>query len=126
MRVMKVLAATLVIGLAGCHNDSTGPVGPMEGTWQGSVTGLSMDLYLTDRGGKVSGTGDMAGSDVVNPPIMFNVSGTENGSTFVTTLTATDRTGTVSFTGSVTSSTTLTASLDGSGFTSLGISFTRQ
>jgi len=114
MRVTRVLAAAVVIGLAGCHHDSTGPAGPLNGSWEGSVTGeFTMDATLSDRNGSVTGSGVLSGPAIVNPPIDFTVSGTDNGGSFNMILTAQGRSGNPTYSGSVVSADTLSGTFGG-------------
>jgi hypothetical protein len=119
MRMMSVLGISATLFLAACHKDSTGPAGPLDGSWSGSVPGINMNATFGDHGGAVSGSGDFDGAGIVSPPIDFDAVGTDNGSSFSVTLTAQGRSGSVTFAGTVTNSTTLTGTLSGSLSTSM-------
>ena len=119
MRMMSVLGISAALLSAACHKDSTGPAGALDGSWSGSVPGISMSATFTDHGGAVAGSGEFTGSSIASPPIDFNAVGTDDGSSFSVTLTATGRSGSVSFSGTVTNSTTLTGTLSGGLSTSM-------
>jgi len=111
--MLVALGFTATLFVSGCHKDSTGPAGPLDGSWSGSVPGIAMSATFSDHGGAVSGSGAFSGTSIVDPPIDFAVAGTESGTTFNVTLTAQGRSGSVTFSGTVTNSSTLTGTLGG-------------
>ena len=61
--------ATLLVPVLalGCGDDPAGPpYADFSGEWRGSLTGISVRLYLTDSDGDVSGTGILSAAQTLN------------------------------------------------------------
>lgn len=123
-RQLILLAA---LSLAACKS-STSPLGPLQGSWSGSVPAeFTIDVSLRDQGGSVSGTGDIAGPAIAGGgPFFLSIAGGENGSTYRLTLSSQGFTQSVTATGTLFSKDTVTAFLSGSGFSGDSLELVRQ
>src|SRR5215472_17702170 len=96
----RAMLAVVVLSLVACKS-STGPPGPLQGSWSGFVpASFTFDANLTDHGGTVGGSGDMSGPSISGGgPILLSITGGENGSTYKMTLTSGGLSGVVTVTG---------------------------
>ena len=114
----SLLTVFIALAIAGCGS-STAPKPTVNGTWIGSLSGLTMTL-TSQTGTQVTGNGQLSGSstipvtvtggfDVPNLTIQLSSSGFQ----------PTNYTGTLS-------QHTITGALNGSGFDNLSLTLTRQ
>src|SRR5437762_1268354 len=67
--VVAAVAATLATA---CKKDAAGPVGPLNGHWQGAGSGFTMDYTLKDDDSGLSGGGTVYGPvSRGSPPSIF-------------------------------------------------------
>jgi hypothetical protein len=103
------------------RTDQSAPIA-VEGRWSGPVDSVAtLNLTLSRSGSSVGGSGSLVST---NTTIPFDVSGTYTAPNFVLTLTAQGYQP-LNFTGTA-SATTLSGTLDGSGFTNTSVTLTRQ
>jgi hypothetical protein len=126
---MKRLAIVALIGLMACGNDSSAGVGPKataSGTWSGTmhgsdVEGITLTMTIVESNGTVTGSANLGGTNV---PKALTLTGTWAAPTLSVTLTEGGLHPPSNLTGTITGN-TLTASLNGSGFTNDAITMTR-
>lgn len=118
------LALGFALLASACHT-STGPQGPLAGHWYGFSTDYGLDLVLTDGGGNVHGTGTIGGNAVSNIAVPVAVTGSNPDNTFTMTLKA-DHYNPATYAGTVVDDTTLTGTINGSGFVSATLTVYRQ
>lgn len=123
MRKLLMLAVLTTLFAAGCGDDPTGPGdASIDGTWQGSSSGLNVTMTINQSGSSVSGSGNISGP---NGSIASTVSGNRSGADLSLTLSAQGYEPS-NFTGKIVSATTITGSLTGSGLTDFSITLNKQ
>ena len=110
--VVAAVAATLATA---CKKDAAGPVGPLNGHWQGSGFGFTLDYTLKDADRTLSGGGTVYGPSISGGMVDFSASGIRQDTTFTLRLTAPGKLA-VDESGTLTNDTTTIVSLNGSGF----------
>jgi hypothetical protein len=122
-RAAGIVVALATLGLA-CHN-ATGPQGPLAGHWYGFSTDYGLDLVLTDGSDNVRGSGTIGGNAVSNIAVPVAVTGSNSSSTFTMTLKA-EHYNPATYAGTVVDDTTLTGTINGSGFVAATLTVYRQ
>jgi len=116
MRHACMAVAAVVAALAtACKKDAAGPVGPLNGHWQGSGFGFTLDYTLKDADRTLSGGGTVYGPSISGGMVDFSASGIRQDTTFTLRLTAPGKLA-VDESGTLTNDTTTIVSLNGSGF----------
>jgi len=110
--------------LSACHSGA-GPQGLLAGHWYGSSTYYSLTLDMTDANGTIGGSGTLGGAGINGQVILITVTGAEQSRTFDITLSAPNHTP-ATYGGTVPNDTTMTGTINGSGFTSAQLSVYRQ
>jgi len=114
------LFLTLALLLAACGGggDSTGPSRPnLDGAWSGSNAGITLSVTLNENRGDVFGDGNLTS---INASIALTVSGTYSSPSVSLTMSAQGYQD-LNFTGSMASPTSMTGTLNGSGFNGFAI-----
>jgi len=124
-RRMGWLVGVALAGLwvGGCQSgDANGPQGPMAGSWLGSASGLDLSMTLKDNSGKISGSGSFA---VPGAALKINVSGTRADTTVTLTLSAQEYQP-AQYVALMMNDTTVSGTLNGSGFGTFFITVHKQ
>ncbi|HTY07488.1 MAG TPA: hypothetical protein VMC86_13310, partial [Gemmatimonadales bacterium] len=101
-RLKGTVAAIVALGAGAACSSSTGPVGPLDGNWSGSSGGpyaLNVEMQITDRGGKLTGSAGVSGPGLSGGPASMAISGTESGSQFSMVLSSPDVNGALDYSG---------------------------
>jgi hypothetical protein len=126
MSAIRLAAAWWVLGLgllAGCGKDATGPKAPsMTGTWNGSSTPQFITLSLTESNTHVQGSGTITNGVTT---ALLTITGSHNHPQVSLTVTPGGFTPIV-VTGTFQGADSITAQLNGSGFSNFGMVFVRQ
>ncbi len=115
----------LFLGLVACSSsDSTSstPTITTAGSWTGTTGGATFDLVLTQNNGTVTGSGSLLSPTSATVPLA--ITGSYAAPTASLTFAPTGFSS-INFTGTVVA-TTMTGVLNGSGFTNVAITFTKQ
>jgi hypothetical protein len=97
----------------------------LAGHWYGSSTNYSLTLDLTDANGTVGGSGTIGGAGINGQVILITVTGAEQSHTFDITLSAPNH-ASATYGGTVPNDTTMSGTINGSGFTSAQLAVYRQ
>ena len=120
--VVAAVAATLATA---CKKDAAGPVGPLNGHWQGAGSGFTMDYTLKDDDSGLSGGGTVYGPAISGGTITFDAVGNRVNSSFTLRLTAPSKLA-VDETGTLVNDTTTNITLNGSGFVNYTMALYRK
>lgn len=121
VRRSLVTMLVLVLTLAGCSGDSTGPKPTVAGVWTGSSEGINTTLTLTVTGTAVSGSGSLSGP---GDSFAMTVTGTYSHPS-VSLILTTPGVQPLNYTGTL-SGNTITGTYNGSGFSNTNYTLTRQ
>lgn len=124
MRLGILLPVLLLAALVAC-DDPTGGSTPISiiGSWTGSTAGVNVTMTLSGAGSTVSGSGSVSGP---GGNLAMQVSGTRAFNDLTLTITFEEDFEPATFTGTVQSSTTISGTLDGSGFDNDALTLTKQ
>jgi hypothetical protein len=118
----RFLAIALVAMLVGCGGDSTEPTLTLTGTWSGALDVSTLRLQLTQSGTDVTGSGSATAGTTSIP---LTIAGTvSNGTSFALTASSSGFSA-MNFSGTFGKS-TMTGTVNGSGFTNSAVTLTRQ
>lgn len=118
------VAGLLALAAVGCGDSGTESSSKRystTGPWNGTATGITLSLSLTESSGTISGSGTITGTR----SLPLTVTGTNTSNAVALTLRASGFHDLI-FIGNITSSKAMSGSLNGSGFTNASASFTKQ
>ncbi len=126
MAGLSLMVLALVLMLAACGGDATGPKTPtVTGAWSGTIGGTgnmgSLSLTLTETNGAVVGSGVISGSESV----AVHVTGTHAHPSVSLAMTSSGYED-CNFSGTMTATNTIAGTLNGSGFYNRPVTLTRQ
>lgn len=118
------LVVAMLVSIAACSGDSSGPKTTVAGNWTGSATTsggspFTINLVLVESSGTVSGTGTITGGTSV----ALTISGTYSAPTLGLTMAAPGFSS-MNLTATL-SGKSMTGTLNGSGFSNTAITFTK-
>jgi len=124
--LLRHISFVAVVGLAltACGGgDSNGPSRPnLDGGWSGSNAGITLTMALNENRSSVTGDGNITS---INGSFALTISGTFADPSVALTMSATGFQD-LSFTGSLTSGTSMTGTLNGSGFNGFSITLNKN
>lgn len=118
----RFLAVALTALLAACGGDSGEPRLSLTGTWAGSLEASTMRLTLTQSGTDVTGNGTVTAGTTSIP--LTAVGTVSDGSSFALTVSSSGFSP-LNFSGTF-GKTTMTGTVNGSGFTNAAVTLSRQ
>jgi hypothetical protein len=118
----RFLAAALIAAIVACGGDSTEPKVSLTGTWVGSLEGSTLNLALSQSGTDVTGNGAVTAGTTSVP---LTVAGTVSNTTSFALTVSSAGFSPLNFSGTF-GQTTMTGTVNGSGFTNAAVTLTKQ